>query len=447
MGNRLVILVQLGILSPIMDKFNYKDGKLYCEDVPVAEIAEKVGTPVYVYSSNTIREHYRKVVDAFSELDTTICFSVKSLANLSIMRLLQDMGSGFDVVSGGELARVQAIGGDVKKVVYAGVGKTDREIGEALHAGIGWFNIESEMEFENLARLAKGMKCTAHAALRINPDVYDPKTHAYTTTGKKETKFGVDIDRATAFFRKYGRDANVKLDSIHLHIGSPIYSPQPYVLAINKILTFIKELRGEGIEINTLDLGGGFAADYEEGASPLAADYAAAIVPLLKGQGLRLILEPGRHIACNSGILLMRVLYTKKGGEKNFVIADAAMTDNIRPALYEARHFIYPAQLRADEFPPNRRFDFEPAKGVKVDIVGGVCESSDVLAKDRVLPPVQRGDLMAMFSAGAYCFTMSSQYNARPRAAEVLVDGDKFRIIRKREDYKDIFSAELDALK
>ena len=430
-----------------MDKFKYKDGMLYCEDVPVSEIAEKIGTPVYIYSANTIREHYHKVVDAFSELDTTICFSVKSLANLSIMKLLHEMGSGFDVVSGGELARVQAIGGDVRKVVYAGVGKTDKEIGEALHAGIGWFNIESEMEFENLSRIAAEMKCVAHAALRINPDVYDPKTHAYTTTGKKETKFGVDIDRAAAFFRKYGKDSHVKLDSIHLHIGSPIYSAQPYVMALTKILVFVKEMRAEGFEINTLDLGGGFAADYEEGASPLATEYASAIVPLLKGQGLRLILEPGRHIACNSGVLLMKVLYTKKGGEKNFVIADAAMTDNIRPALYEARHFIYPAKLGVDEFPPNRRFDFEPAKGLKVDIVGGVCESSDVLAKDRVLPPVKRGDLLTMFSAGAYCFTMSSQYNARPRAAEVLVDGSAFSVVRKREDYKDIFAAELDAMK
>ncbi|HNX26387.1 MAG TPA: diaminopimelate decarboxylase [Phycisphaerae bacterium] len=430
-----------------MDKFNYKDGKLYCEDVPVAEIAEKIGTPAYIYSANTIREHYRKIEAAFSELDTTICFSIKSLANLSIMKLLKNLGSGFDVVSGGELARVQAIGGDVKKVVYAGVGKTDREISEALQAGIGWFNIESEMEFENLARLAGEINCTAHAALRINPDVYDPKTHAYTTTGKKETKFGVDIDRAGAFFEKYGKNPNVRLDSIHLHIGSPIYSPQPYIAAINKTLAFVKDMRAKGLEINTLDLGGGFAADYEEGASPLAIDYAAAIVPLLKGQGLKLILEPGRHIACNAGILLMKVLYTKKGGEKNFIIVDAAMTDNIRPALYEARHFIYPSKLEADEFPPNRRFDFQPAKGIKVNVVGGVCESADVLAKDRVLPPVKRGDLLAMFSAGAYCFTMSSQYNTRPRAAEVLVDGEKFRVIRKREDYRDIFATELDAIK
>lgn len=430
------------MLMNIMDLFNYKNGQLYCEDVPVSKIADEVGTPVFIYSANTLREHYRKLADAFSEIDTTICFSVKVLGNLSILKELKALGSGFDVVSGGEIARVQAIGGDLKKVVYAGVAKTDQEIIEGLEAGIGWFNVESEEEFENLSRLAAQTGKKAHAALRINPDVYDPKTHAYTTTGKKETKFGVDIDRAEEFFDRFGRDENVKLDGIHLHIGSPIYTPQPYVQALEKGLAFIDKMRAKGFEINTLDFGGGFAADYEEGASPMAADYAAAIVPMLKGKGLTLILEPGRHIACNSGIMLTRVLYTKQGGEKKFVIADAAMTDNIRPALYDAEHFVYPVQLEADEFPPNRKLDYAPAKGEKVDIVGGVCESTDVLVKGRILPPLKRGDLVAMFSAGAYCFTMSSQYNARPRAAEILVDGDQFRVIRKREVYKDIFELE-----
>ncbi|MCD4825581.1 MAG: diaminopimelate decarboxylase, partial [Phycisphaerae bacterium] len=366
-----------------MDYFNYKDGNLYCEDVPVAEIARQVGTPAYIYSANTLREHYRRVAEAFSELDTTICYSIKTLGNLSILELLRDEGSGFDVVSGGELARAMAIGADPKTIVYAGVGKTDAEIREALAAGIGWFNIESEEEFENLSRLAGQAGVKARAALRINPDIYDPKTHAYTITGKKETKFGVDIDRADEFFERFGRDANITLDSIHLHIGSPIYSAQPYVDALNRVLEFIETLRGKGFVINVLDLGGGFAADYEQGKSPSAADYASQIVPLLKGRGLKLILEPGRHIACNGGILLARVLYTKAGGEKRFVIVDAAMTDLLRPALYQAEHFIYPAALADGVETPPRRLDYAPADGKKVDVVGGVCESSDVLGYGR----------------------------------------------------------------
>ena len=425
-----------------MDHFDYKDGELYCEDVPIMDIASEVGTPVYIYSTATLMRHYSGVVNAFSELDAIICYSIKSCGNLHILKLFAENSSGFDVVSGGELARAQAIGADMKKIVFAGVGKTDNEIREALAAGIGWFNIESEQEFENLSKLTSETKTKARGTLRVNPDVFDPNTHAYTTTGKKETKFGVDIDRAEAFFEKYGHDKNITLDGIHLHIGSPIYSPQPYVDAITKTLGLIEKIRAAGCEINVLDIGGGFAADYESGKSPTARAYADAIVPLLKDTGLQIILEPGRHIACNAGILLSRVLYTKQGGDKRFVIIDAAMTDLIRPTLYDAEHFIYPAHLDHDEFPPNRRFDFAPANGEMVDIVGGVCETCDILGKSRMLPPMERGDLISIFSAGAYGFVMSSQYNARPRAAEVLVDGDSFRIIRCRETYHDIFAAE-----
>jgi len=425
-----------------MDYFDYKDGDLCCEDVPVKDIASEVGTPVYIYSTATLMRHYSGVVDAFSQLDAIICYSIKSCGNLHILKLFAENGSGFDVVSGGELARAQAIGADMKKIVFAGAGKTDTEIREALAAGIGWFNIESEQEFENLSKLTAETKTKTRATLRVNPDVFDPKTHAYTTTGKKETKFGVDIDRAEAFFEKYGKDENITLDGIHLHIGSPIYSPQPYVDAITKTLGLIEKIRATGGKVNVLDIGGGFAADYECGKSPTARTYADAIVPLLKDTGLQIILEPGRHIACNAGILLSRTLYTKQGGDKRFVIIDAAMTDLIRPTLYDAEHFIYPAHLGHDEFPPNRRFDFAPANGEMVDIVGGVCETCDILGKSRMLPPVQRGDLISIFSAGAYGFVMSSQYNARPRAAEVLVDGDSFKIIRRRENYHDLFEAE-----
>jgi len=425
-----------------MDHFEYRSGRLFCEQVDVADIAAGAGTPVFVYSAATLRHHYNAIAAAFGPLRPTICFSVKSLANLHILRLLASAGSGFDVVSGGELARVKAAGGEARKVVFAGVGKTDREIDEAIAAGIGLFNVESEAEFENLSGLAAAAGRKIRAALRVNPDIYDPKTHTYTATGKKETKFGVDIDRAERFFQRYGRDAHATRQSIHFHIGSPIYSPGPYVDAIRTTLELIDCLVAKGFAVRALNIGGGFAADYEQNKSPTAQQYAREIVPLLAGRGLEIILEPGRQISANSGIVLTAVLYVKQGGDRHFVIVDAAMTDLIRPALYGSEHFIYPAQLPPGLEPPPRKMDFPVPGGVKVDIVGGVCESSDFLARDRVLPPVKRGDLLAVFSAGAYGFVMSSQYNSRPRAAEVLVEGDTWRVIRRRETYDDLTAAE-----
>ena len=423
-----------------MDYFNYKDGQLFCEDVPVERIAAEVGTPAYVYSAATLRHHYRKIVEAFAELDTLVCFSVKSLSNTHILKLLAEEDAGFDIVSGGELRRVQQAGGDMAKVVYAGVGKTDAELRSAISAGICYFNVESEQEFENLARLAAEAGATVRAALRVNPDV-DPKTHCYTTTGKKENKFGVDIERAERFFETYGHDANARLDAIHFHLGSPIYSPQPYVEAIGKTLRLIDRLRAKGFEISALDIGGGFAADYKTGTALSAADYADKIVPLVRGRGLQLILEPGRQISANSGILLTRVVYVKEGFDRKFIISDAAMTDLIRPAMYGAEHFVWPA---ASEKPPRRLPDYTTDGAVLSDVVGGVCESADFLAKDRMLPPVARGDLLTVFTTGAYGFAQSSQFNSRPRAAEVLVEGDKFRIIRRRETYDDLIAPEMD---
>jgi len=427
-----------------MDHFEYRNGSLFCEQVEVSKIAAEVGTPAYIYSSATLLHHYNAIADAFAELQPTICYSIKSLANVNILKLLAAAGCSFDVTSGGELARALVAGGDASKIVFAGVGKTARELSDALSAGIGVFNIESEAEFENLSRLAAEIGAKPHAALRLNPDVYDPKTHTYTATGRKETKFGVDIERAERFFDAYGDDPNVVLDGIHIHIGSPIYSAQPYVDAITKTLSMIDRLGEKGFEVKTLDIGGGFAADYETGASPLAADYARAIIPLLKDTGLAVILEPGRQISCNSGVLATEVQYVKTGGEKNFVIVDAAMTDLFRPALYGSEHFAYPASIDPTAEPPERRAGFEAPGGTKVDIVGGVCEGSDFLAKDRVLPAVRRGDLMIVFSAGAYGFVMSSQYNSRPRSVEVLVEGGEYRIIRRRETYEDTYAAELD---
>ncbi len=424
-----------------MDYFEYRQGELYCEGVRAADVAEKYGTPAYIYSGATLLHHYRALAEAFAAVSPTICFSIKSLANVHVLRLLAVEGSGFDVVSGGELARARSAGADMEKIVFAGVGKTDREIAEAIEAGIGLFNVESEAEFENLSALAASAGKKVRAALRVNPDV-DPKTHRHTTTGKKETKFGVDLDRAEKFFQKYGRDGDIRLDALHLHIGSPVYSTQPYVDAINKTLGLIKRLRQRGMDINTLDIGGGFGADYIEGQSPLAVDYAEQIVPLLKDADLEIIIEPGRQIACNAGILLTKVLYVKKGGDRNFVVVDAAMTDLLRPALYDAEHFVYPARLAQDAAAPQRRADYVPPDSVKVDVVGGVCETADFLAKDRMLPPVGRGDLVAVYSAGAYGFVMSSQYNSRPRVPEVLIEGDSARIIRRRETYNDLIEPE-----
>ncbi len=426
-----------------MDNFQYIDSQLHCELVAVRDIVEKTGTPTYIYSQTTLLTHFDRIAGAFAPLNPLICYSIKSCGNLAILRALQARGSGFDVVSGGELFRALKAGADGKMIVFAGVGKTDQEINEALDARIGWFNIESEEEFWNLDRLAGAKKLTAQGALRVNPDVSSAGTHQKTLTGKKETKFGVDIDRAESFYIQASAAKHARLSALHLHIGSPIKSTQPYVDAITKALALIDRLAARNIHIDTLDIGGGFAAFYEGNEAPSAADYAAAIIPLLKDRKLRIILEPGRSISCNAGILVTRVQYSKQGGSKKFTIVDAAMNDLIRPTLYESYHFIWPVDVSGCSAPDNRQSTLRTAGDEKVDIVGPVCESGDYLAKDRYLPTTKRGDLLAVFSAGAYGFAMSSQYNARPRAAEVLVDGKTWRIIRRRETYDDLIAPEL----
>ncbi len=424
-----------------MDYFTYKNGKLFAEDVDAEEVAAKAGTPVYIYSKATFIDHLQKIQKAYSRPDTTICYSVKACGNINILKFMAEAGSGFDIVSGGELYRVQQAGGDCSKVVYAGVGKTDKEIIEALNADIGYFNIESEAEMENLIRLAKQEGKRPKAALRVNPDV-DPKTHIYTTTGKKETKFGVDIERAKKVFADYGSSDAVALCAIHIHLGSAGRTIEPYVEAIEKVLALIDRLRSDGFTIEALDIGGGYGADYVTAESPTAADYAAAIVPLLKGRNLKLILEPGASIAANAGILVTQVLYLKSSGSKKFVIVDAGMNDLIRPPLYNAFHFIWPTKVDEKFVPSRRDRDLQPAGTKVVDVVGPVCESTDFFAKDRALPPVKRGDFISIFTAGAYGFSMASNYNAHPRPAEVLVDGDKYSVIRKRETYEDLTSLE-----
>jgi diaminopimelate decarboxylase len=424
-----------------MDYFKYRGGSLFAEDVSVREIAQKVGTPAYVYSKATFVDHLRKIRDAYRGINTTICYSVKACGNINILRFMAEAGSGFDVVSGGELYRVLQAGGEASKVVYAGVGKTDAEMIEALDAGIGYFNIESEAELENLIRLAAQQGKQAKVALRVNPDV-DYKTHAFTTTGKKESKFGVDVERAVKVFADYGDSPSVNLCALHVHLGSGGKKIDPYVEAVERILPLIDRLREKGHTIGTINLGGGYGADYESDTVPSAADYAGGIVPLLKDKHVKLILEPGKSICANAGIMLARVLYIKHGGSKKFVITDAGMNDLIRPSLYDAFHFIWPVTVDENFVPDKRIQDLKPAGAEIVDVVGPICEGADFLARDRALPPTKRGDLLSVFTAGAYGFTMSSNYNARCRAAEVLVDGDEFSIISRRETYEDLVALE-----
>jgi diaminopimelate decarboxylase len=428
-----------------MDFFHYENGKLHVEQVGADRIASEVGTPAYVYSKATFTDHLHKVQQAYGELETTVCFSVKACGNIHILRFMAQEGSGFDIVSGGELYRVLQAGGNPAKIVYAGVGKTDGEILDGLNAGIGYFNIESEQELDNLIGLvernAGKVKARPKAALRVNPDI-EYKTHAYMTTGKRETKFGVDIERAIAVFDRYGSNPSVRLCAIHVHLGTGGKTIDPFVTAVQKILPLIDQLRRKGHAVEALDLGGGYGADYETETVPSADDYAAGIVPLLRGRGLVLILEPGKSISANAGILLTRVLYTKQGGSRKFVIVDAGMNDLIRPSLYDAFHFVWPAAVEPRFVPGVRSKDLKVEAGEVVDVVGPICEGADFFAKDRPMPPVQRGDLLAIFTAGAYGFTMSSNYNSRPRAPEVLVDGNRFEVIRRRETYADLTALE-----
>jgi diaminopimelate decarboxylase len=427
-----------------MDYFNYRNGELYCEDVPATRIAAEVGTAVYVYSKATLLHHYRQIADAFKPLNPTICYSIKSNGNINLCKVLATEGCGFDVTSGGELFRALQAGGDPKKMIYAGVGKTDQEIVDAINAGIAAFNLESEAEIENIDRVAGEIGKKAIGAIRINPDV-DPgaKTHAKTTTGKKETKFGVDIERAERVFEQYRNLNNLRIAGVHIHIGSPIYDVQPYVDAVRKIIALIDRLAEKGHRIEWFDVGGGFGVNYERPDQALpVTEHARALVPMLQGKPYRIAFEPGRYIAGNSGILLTKVLYRKTGGEKKFVIVDAGMNDLIRPTLYESYHHIWPVKPDPANLPRTRDRGTEPVNGEIVDVVGPICESGDYLARARPLPMTQRGDLLAVFTAGAYGFAMSSNYNNRPRLPEVLVDGSSYKIIRRRETYEDLVAPE-----
>jgi diaminopimelate decarboxylase len=425
-----------------MEPFQYRDRQLYCEDVPVAELAARFGTPLYVYSQSAILETLKSLRSAFADVDPLVCYSVKANSNLGILKVMAEHGSGFDVVSGGELHRVKLAGGDPERTVFAGVGKTDDEIVAGLEAGVLMFNVESEGELEAITRVAAAMNRVAPIALRVNPDV-DPRTHRYTSTGKKESKFGMDIERSLRVAEAALAMSSVRMIGMHMHIGSQITTTEPYAGAVAKGVEVIGQLRRMGHPIGWYNMGGGFGIAYKKSEARSIAEFAAAILPGVKAAGCRLAIEPGRVIAGNAGILVSRVLYTKQSGDKRFLIQDAAMNDLIRPALYESFHRIWPVVAAPGlPAPPD---DFEAAiPGTEPwDVVGPVCESGDFLAKDRSLPQLDRGDLIAIFSAGAYGMVMASNYNTRPRAAEVLVALRQSRLVRRRETYEDLVSQEV----
>jgi diaminopimelate decarboxylase len=410
-----------------MNAFALRDGELCAEGVPLSTIAERHGTPCYVYSRAAIEGAYRALDAALAGLPHLICYAAKANGNLAILDVLARLGSGFDIVSGGELARVAAAGGDPRKTVFSGVGKSEAELRAALDAGILCFNVESEPELERLDALARAAGRVAPVSFRVNPDV-DPRTHPYISTGLKETKFGVAWDEALPLYRRARGMRGVALRGIDAHIGSQITELAPYREAARKILDLCDQLAGEGIRLEHVDLGGGLGIRYRDETPVPVAEYAALLHELFRGRRETLLLEPGRWLVGNAGVLLTRVEYLKRSPEKRFAIVDAAMNDLIRPALYAAWHAVDPVRPRAGE--PERW-----------DIVGPVCESADFLAHDRALA-LAPGDLVAIRSAGAYAMSMSSNYNARPRAAEIMVDGDRMHLVRRRESAADLTAHE-----
>ena len=412
-----------------MHDFMYKNGELYCEGVQVKSVAQRVGTPFYLYSSNTLMNHYRAFDSEFADVPHIICFALKSNPNSSILRLLGKEGAGADIVSGGELFRALRAGIDTQKIVYAGVGKRRDEIEYAIKVGILMFNVESGEELLAIERAAKDMRAVARIALRVNPDI-DPKTHAYISTGLKENKFGIPIEQALEYYQTAKSLAHVEVTGIHQHIGSQITEVQPFVDALEKLVGFVKVLRTAGMEIEYINIGGGLGITYKDETPPHPRELARAIQPLLKGSGCTLVLEPGRAIVGNAGILVTSALYRKDSGEKRFLIVDAGMNDLIRPSLYEAYHEIMP--VSEPDNPGNNT----------LDVLGAIFESGDFLAKERQMPEVKQGDLLAVMGAGAYAFSMSSNYNSRPRVAEVLVKGSEYFIVRERETYNDLIRGE-----
>ena len=410
-----------------MHYFSFKNGQLYCENVAVSRVAKTAGTPVYIYSKRTIVEHYRKIDEAFSGVDHLICYALKANSNLSIVKTLQKEGCGADIVSGGELYKALKAGIAPEKIVYAGVGKTKEEIATAIKNRIFMFNVESMPEAERINTVAKKLGKIVEVALRINPDV-DPDTHHYITTGKKENKFGLNISRAKEYFLRTAKLNNLKVCGIHTHIGSQITKVEPYVLALKKVIALKEQLAKSGVNITRLNIGGGLGIIYDNETPSTPAYFASRVLPLLKPLGVKVILEPGRFIVGNAGIMAAQVQYIKVGEVKNYIILDAGMNDLIRPSLYDAYHNIVAVKKSSGR--------------IKADVVGPICESGDFFGKNRLLSKVKEGDYVAVMSAGAYGYSMASNYNCRRKPAEVLVDGSKFKIVRKREVYSDLVRGE-----
>ena len=412
-----------------MNAFTYREQALYCEGVALAEIAVRVGTPCYVYSSATILANFRAYDESFGDMPHTICYAVKANGNLAVLRLLAEAGAGFDIVSGGELFRVLKAGGEPGRVVFSGVGKTAAEIDDALAAGIFNFNCESEPELALIDALAHRRAAKARVALRVNPDI-ETDTHDYISTGNLAHKFGVDIADAENIYQHARKHENLLLEGVSCHIGSLLLDPKPLMEAVDRVLALIDKLRARGFHIRHADFGGGLGVAYKpEETTPSIAEFVKCLRQRLAGRDLHVVLEPGRSIVAAAGVLLTKTLYRKKTGDKDFVIVDAAMNDLIRPALYNAHHEILPVRQNS-------------SSRIRADVVGPVCETGDFLARDREMPEVMPGDVLAISTAGAYGFVQSSTYNARRRPAEVMVDGDLWRVVRERESYEDLIRGE-----
>lgn len=417
-----------------MDYFNYRDGRLFAEEVDLLAEVSNWGTPTYVYSRATLERHWRAFDDALQGQPHLVCYAVKANSNLAVLNVLAELGSGFDIVSVGELERVLKAGGSADKVVFSGVGKLPEEIARALDAGIRCFNVESEAELEEIAKIARAKNLSAPVSLRVNPDV-DAKTHPYISTGLKENKFGISIDDALNVYRRASELDAINVVGIDCHIGSQLTELAPFIDALDRVLLLVDQLADAGIRLQHLDLGGGLGIRYRDEEPPQPSDWSKAVVERLQGRDVEILIEPGRAIAGNAGILLTKVLYLKHNEHKNFAVVDAAMNDLMRPALYDAWQDIVPLQLREDETSNNRH-------AVKTyDVVGPICETGDFLGKERELA-LEPGSYLAVRSAGAYGFSMSSNYNSRPRSAEIMVDGDRAHIVRARETIDQLLSGE-----
>jgi len=416
-----------------MHHFHYVNDELYCENVSISRICRELGTPIFVYSRQTLERHFKIFQEPFKSADHLICYSMKACSNLAVLRVFGNLGAGVDIVSGGELYRALRAGIDPSRVVYSGVGKKASEMDEALSSDILMFNIESEAELDLLDKRAQALGKRARIALRVNPDV-DPLTHPYISTGLKKNKFGIDVEKSVGLYRKALDMNGIEPVGVDCHIGSQLTELSPFLEAVDRIKELIGILRSNGVKVRYLDMGGGLGIPYDEEEPPVPAVYGEAILQRLSDMNVKLILEPGRLLVGNAGIMVTRVLYLKQGPTKYFVIVDAAMNDLIRPSLYNAYHSVQKVTRKRSAAAPQGR--------IIADLVGPICESGDFLAQSRNMEAVESGELLALMSAGAYGFSMSSNYNSRPRAAEVLVDGDKYFVIRDRESYGDLIRGE-----